>query len=253
MPERSIRILDDADALAAAAAEAFARRAGEGIRKKGSFAVALAGGSTPRRLYALLAEAEGHGLSDRIDWTKVHCFWGDERHVPPDHPESNYRMARETLLSKVSVPEANVHRIHGEEPDAARAAALYEQALASHFKLQHGALPRFDLVLLGMGADGHTASLFPGTDAVREEARLVAAPWVEKLETHRITLTPPVLNSAAELLFLVSGADKAPALRAVLEGEKRPDELPAQIVRPTRGRLTWLVDRAAAAALRRTA
>ncbi len=253
MPDRSIRIFDDAEALAVAAAGAFARCAGEGIRKRGSFSVALAGGSTPRRLHALLAEAEGRGPGDRIDWTKVHCFWGDERHLPPDHPESNYRMARETLLSKIPVPEANVHRIRGEEPDAARAAALYEQELARHFGLPHGARPRFDLVLLGLGSDGHTASLFPGSDAIWETVRLVAAPWVEKLGTHRITLTPPVLNGAAEVLFLVCGAEKAPALHAVLEGEERPDELPAQIVRPSRGRLAWFLDRAAAAALRRPA
>jgi len=249
MSDRVLHVLDDAEALAAAAADTFALRAGAEIRRKSSFTVALAGGSTPRRLYATLAA--GRRPSHRVDWTKVHCFWGDERHVPPDHPESNYRAARETLLSGVPIPETNIHRIRSEEPDAARAATLYEQALVSFFGPGAGIFPRFDLILLGMGSDGHTASLFPGAAALRERVRLAVAPWVDRLEAHRITLTPPVLNSAAQVIFLVSGSDKAEALRAVLEGEERPDELPAQIVRPADGDLTWLVDRPAAAALRR--
>ena len=172
----------------------------------------------------------------------VQVFWGDERHLPPEHPESNYRMANEALVSRVPMPPGNVHRIRGEEQDAGKAAASYEQTLREFFRLQGDQLPRFDLILLGMGADGHTASLFPGTPAIREQRRLVLAQWVEKLRSSRITLTPPVLSNAASVIFLVSGEEKAEALRAVIEGEYQPNRFPAQIVRPAHGRLLWLVD-----------
>jgi 6-phosphogluconolactonase len=172
--------------------------------------------------------------------------------VPPEHPDSNYGMAHETLLSHVPVPPAQIHRITGEDPDPARAAERYARELREVFE-QHGRLeaewPRFDLVILGMGADGHTASLFPGTDAVHETTRLAAAPWVAALRTHRITLTPPVLNGADRVVFLVTGSDKAEALAAVLEGARQPDVYPSQVIAPREGALVWLVDRAAAARL----
>jgi 6-phosphogluconolactonase len=250
--------------------------------------IALAGGSTPRALYRLLADPAAP-FRARVDWQAVHFFWGDERHVPPDHPDSNFRMACEAMLDHLQVPAAHVHRIAGEEPDAARAARLYERELIEVFGLRRAAggggegaagaedavggvtaaggadargdatrdWPRFDLVLLGLGEEGHTASLFPGSPLLAEDARarpsaqaLAAAVWVEKLHTWRITLTPPALDHAATVIFLVSGAAKAPALAAVLEGEWRPELYPAQVVAPVDGRLLWLVDRAAAAQLR---
>jgi 6-phosphogluconolactonase len=176
-------------------------------------------------------------------------FWGDERHVPPTDPDSNYRMADETMLSKIPVPAANVFRIKAENPDAEAAALAYEQTLQKFFALEAGQFPRFDLILLGMGPDGHTASLFPGTGALHEKSRLVVANWVEKLKASRFTLTLPVLNSAACVVFLVSGTDKASALHAVLEGDAPGEQYPAKLVRPTNGKLIWLIDRAAASQL----
>ena len=243
-PLIDLRVFPDGAELARAAAEEFARRADEAIHARGRFSVALSGGSTPRRLFALLADPAAP-FRDRIDWRAVHLFWGDERHVPPDHPESNFRMAREALLDRVEIPTANVHRMRGEEPDAARAAALYEDELRSFF----GETPCFDLVLLGLGADAHTASLFPGTAAVREHERWVAAPWIEKLGTFRITLTPAVFDRVAAVIFLVQGEEKAGALRAVLSGNRDADCFPAQAVRPQDGEILWLVDRTAASGL----
>lgn len=243
-PLIDLRVFTDGAELARAAVEEFTRRAEEAIHARGLFAVALSGGSTPRRLFALLADPE-EPFRDRIDWRAVHLFWGDERHVPPDHPESNFRMARETLLDRVAIPAANIHRVRGEEPDAARAAALYEDEMRAFF---HGA-PRFDLVLLGLGADAHTASLFPETAAVRERERWVVAPRVEKLGAFRITLTPAVFDRAAAVIFLVQGEEKAGALRAVLARGRDPERLPAQAVHPQDGEILWLVDRAAASGL----
>ena len=255
----TIQVAADAAALSEMAAHEFVCQAQAAVQARGVFTVALAGGSTPKSLYARLASTtslsleQSPGSADRglcVPWDKVHVFWGDERHVPPDHTDSNYRMAYEAMLSKVPVPPANVHRIKTETPDAHTAAAEYEQELQSFFRLAPGQLPRFDLVLLGMGPDGHTASLFPGTDALHEPTRLVVAPWVEKFHTYRVTLTLPVLNNAAKGIFLVSGEDKAETLRAVLQGDHQPDSLPAQGVHPTQGTLLWLVDRAAARFLR---
>jgi 6-phosphogluconolactonase len=182
-------------------------------------------------------------------WDKVHLFWGDERHVPPEHQDSNYRMVKETLLSQIPIPPEHIHRIRGEFSNASEAADHYERELQGHFHLQAGEKPRFDMVLLGMGPDGHTASLFPGTTAVSETTRLVTAPWVEKFGTYRITLTAPVLNEAANVVFLVCGKDKAETLRLVLESENQIDNYPAQLIRPVQGHLLWLVDQAAASAL----
>jgi 6-phosphogluconolactonase len=176
----------------------------------------------------------------------LHFFWGDERHVPPDHPRSNYRMAYETLFAPASIPGENIHRVCGEEPDAALAAEKYEQDLRAFFGLEAGQLPQFDCILLGLGSDGHTASLFPGTEALHETNRLVTANWVEKFKTYRITLTVPVLNHADLVVFLVSGAEKAEALKEVLQGDYRPDRFPAQLIRPGPEKLRWIVDREAA-------
>lgn len=250
MGNREIRTLADARELSHAAAEEFVRQAEDAVRTRGLFAVALSGGSTPKALYRLLGGEGGAAFLRGVPWDKTHFFWVDERHVPPDHPDSNYRMAYETMLSKAPVPSQNVHRIKAENPDAGKAAAEYAGEVRQFFRPGAGQFPRFDLILLGMGPDGHTASLFPGTDAVHEQTNLVAAPWIEKLHTYRISLTPPVLNNAACVVFLVSGEEKAETLRAVLEGSYQPERLPAQLVRPTHGRLLWLVDRAAARLLR---
>jgi 6-phosphogluconolactonase len=229
--------------LAQAAAEQFIGLAARAVASRGRFTVALAGGSTPRPVYSLLTT---EAFAGRLDWSRVHIFWGDERCVSPDDPQSNYRMARETLLDAVGVPPGNIHRIRGED-DPRRAAAAYEQELREFFGHSAG----FDLVLLGMGADGHTASLFPGLAAVTEGSRWVMAQYVEAVSMWRITLTPAAINAAENVTFIVSGADKAERLREVLEGPSRPEALPAQAIKPISGRLLWLVDEAAAASLTR--
>ena len=238
-----IRILNSLADLSQAAAAEFVALAVEAVRNKGRFCVALCGGSTPRGLYTLLANQPQHSLP----WEKIFFFWGDERHVPPDHPDSNYRMAFEALLSKIPIPPANIFRVQAEEKDADTAARKYEQTLTEFFQLQPGEFPSFDLMLLGMGPDGHTASLFPETRALREKTRLVVANWVDKLNVYRITLTLPVLNNSAYVLFVVSGRDKAKVLRDVLESQT--EEMPASLVHSTNGRLVWMVDREAASAL----
>jgi len=176
-------------------------------------------------------------------------FWVDERHVPPDDPDSNYRMAKEALLSKVPIPPGNIFPIPAESQDAVAAADAYEQTVRKFFALPPGEFPRFDLILLGMGPDGHTASLFPETAALQEKSRLVVANWVEKLKTSRITLTLPVLNAARCVAFLVSGADKAAVLHEVLEGSAPAEKYPSKLVQPTNGKLIWFLDRAAASQL----
>ena len=243
---RTIEIVSDGAALADAAAAHFVTQAEQAIALRGRFTVALAGGTTPNVLYERLATA----FRDTVPWQAIPFFWGDERHVPPTHPDSNFRAANAAMLAKVPVPEAHVHRILGELPSAAAAASDYERTLRRAFALDGVVLPVFDLVLLGLGPDGHTASLFPGGDAMRQTERLVLAPWVETFRTYRITLSLPVLNRASLVVFLVSGAGKADVLHAVLEGPNRPDALPAQAVRPSNGQVIWLVDRAAAAQLR---
>jgi 6-phosphogluconolactonase len=241
-----IRVLTTPQELFAAAAEEVVRAANEAVARRGRFTIALSGGSTPRNLHTLLAT----NARTSLPWDHMFFFWGDERHVPPTDPESNYRMAEETLLSKIPVASANVFRIPAENPDAATAADAYEQTLRKFFALQPGEFPRFDLILLGMGPDGHTASLFPGTAALQEKSRLVVANWVEKFKTSRITLTLPVLNAARCVAFLVSGTDKAAALQAVLQSDAPGEQYPAKLVRPRDGKLIWLVDRAAASELK---
>ncbi len=240
----TIHIVADTEELSRVAAVEFVHRAQDAVQAKGIFTVVLSGGSTPKSLYTLLADDVT--LRAAVPWDKVHFFWGDERHVPPDHPDSNYRMAHEALLSKVLVPAANVQRIKSEYPEAHRAADEYDQRLREFFAVTVGHFPQFDLLLLGMGPDGHTASLFPGTVALHERTRLVVANRVEKFNTDRITLTPPVLNNAAHIIFLVGGEEKAETLRAVLQGEQQPERFPAQLISPTQGTLLWLVDRSAA-------
>ncbi len=241
--EVEIQVWRDLDELSRAAASELLRQARRAVQERGLVSIALSGGSTPKSLYSLLAD--DFSFRKETPWDKIHFFWGDERHVPPGHPESNYRMAKQALLSKVPVPSENVHRVRSENPDARQVAEKYEETLRSFFGLKTGEFPRFDLVLLGMGPDGHTASLFPGTEALREREHLVVANWVQKLNAYRITMTLPVLNEAALVLFLVSGEDKAETLWQVLEGEEQKDPFPSQLMRPTHGRLLWLVDRAA--------
>ncbi len=245
-----LEVLPGADELMHAAAELWVATAVTAVGASGRFVVALSGGSTPQRLYRLLATDP---YASRVDWSRVDVFWGDERCVAPDDPASNYRMARETLLARVPIPAGNVHRIHGEDEPAA-AATAYERELREIFATADGPprlVPgsRFDLVLLGMGADGHTASLFPGTTALREPARWVRAVSAAEGSTVRVTLTPAVINAAAEVVFLISGRAKAATLRRVREGPYQPDVLPAQIIAPRAGRLRWLADADAAADL----
>jgi 6-phosphogluconolactonase len=226
----AFRVYPDAAALARAAAEHFVTLAARAAAARGLFTVALAGGSTPWATYALLAT---DAFAARVDWSRVYAFWGDERCVPPDHPESNYRMARQALLDHVPIPVPNIHRIRGELPPD-QAAAAYRAELDAIL----GPGGRFDLILLGMGSDGHTASLFPGTKALEERGRWVAANFVEKLDAWRVTLTLPAINATRQVTFLVSGADKAGTLARVRAG----DPLPAGLVRPAEGELTWLVE-----------
>ena len=232
-PDRQSFIDGSADFIAELAARA--------IRERGRFTIALSGGSTPRPIYDRLAAAV---TAERIDWSKVQIFFGDERCVPPDDSRSNYRMAREVLLDRVPLLADNIHRIRG-EIDPAQAALIYEQELHSLFRTS--TFPAFDLICLGMGDNGHTASLFPGTAALREKERWVVPQYVEVMTTWRVTFTAPLINAARDIAFLVEGAGKAEMLWRVLEGPYQPDVLPAQLIQPVRGQLHWLVDAAAAA------
>jgi 6-phosphogluconolactonase len=238
------RIVESEDALAETAALAIVEAGVDAIAARGRFTLVLSGGDTPRRTYARLAEAAFH---NRIDWRKTLVFFGDERGVPPDHRDSNYGMAWTTLLSKVPVPETSVFRIRGEAEDPEAAAADYARVLTKAFGLRRGERPRFDLVLLGLGVDGHTASLFPGSPVLKEVFRTVAAVHATAAAIpQRFTLTLPVLNAAAEVLFLVAGPEKAKVVKAALGDQAT---LPAAMVRPGEGRLRWLLDRPAAALL----
>jgi len=234
----SVRVHDTPEELAEAAARLFVEEAAKAIDNRGRFAVALAGGSTPKATYGVLARDH----AEDVDWPSVHVFFGDERTVPPDHEDSNYRMAREALLDQV--PAGSVHRMRGELPPE-EAAASYEGDLAGFF----GEIPPvLDLVMLGIGGDGHTASLFPETPALGVTDRLAVANPVPKLDTTRLTLTVPVLNAARKVVFLVAGEGKAEALREILEGDADPSRYPAKLARPP-GVPTWMVDRAAAQSL----
>jgi 6-phosphogluconolactonase len=244
-----LRRLTTPQDLFQAAAEEVIRAATDAVARRGRFTIALSGGSTPKNLYTLIAA----NASASLPWSQMFFFWGDERHVSPDDQDSNYRMAKEALLSKIPTPPANIFRIPAENPDASAAAEAYEQTLQKFFALAPGEFPRFDLILLGMGPDGHAASLFPETAALQEKTRLVVANWVEKLNTSRITFTLPVLNAARCVAFLVSGTDKAAALHEVLEGNAPGEKYPSKLVQPSDGNLIWFVDRAAASQLSRAA
>jgi 6-phosphogluconolactonase len=245
--EREIRILADGTAIAKRAAQEFIQAAAAALREKDAFNISLAGGSTPKALYALLATDPA--LRRQVPWDKIHLFFGDERHVGPGHPESNFRMATEAMISRVPLAKDQVVRIKGEYQEVEEAAREYEQALQSYFNLKAGEYPRFDLLLAGMGNEGHTLSLFPGTKALHVDGRIVVGNWVGKLYTERITLTAPAANNAAQIILMVTGADKACALKAVLEGPFEPEQLPAQLLQPRNGKLLWLVDAAAGSML----
>jgi 6-phosphogluconolactonase len=243
MSRGQLRIEPDVQSISRAAASEFAAMSAQAISSRGQFNVVLSGGSTPKHMHRLLsAEPE---FRNHIDWKNVNFFWGDERHVPPDHPDSNYLMARETLLKPLKISDVQIHRIRS-EVEASVAAEEYENLLRIFFSLQADQFPVFDLIFLGMGTDGHTASLFPGTSALHETKRLAVSNWVGKFNTYRITLTVPVINHAHCVIFLVSGEDKSNALKAVFEGPYAPEQLPAQMIHPDHGKLIWLVDPAAA-------
>jgi 6-phosphogluconolactonase len=234
-----VRVFADFETLRRAAAESFVTLAGSAVQIRGRFAVALSGGTTPKRLYSLLASPP---YRDRIDWSSLHVFWADERCVPWDHRDSNFKLAHDTLLSRVPLPEENIHRICGEdEPECA--AQAYEQELRSFF--DPAAFPVFDLVLLGAGEDGHTASLFPGGATLRARTRLAVPVHFDAPKHSRVTLTLPVLNHAGKVLFLASGRAKAKVVHEILE-DGNPSQYPAGMVQPARGRVIWLVDREAA-------
>lgn len=243
-PQTKIIICKDINDIATKSAGAFVGIANSAIKEKGLFLVALSGGSTPRTLYSLLAIDE---YKNQIDWSRVHVFWGDERCVSPDHHDSNYRMANEALLSKTGIPESNTHRIKGEL--GADAAKDYEEVIIDFFRVTGSQPPRFDLVLLGMGDDGHTASIFPDTSAVTEANSTVAAVYVEKFAAERITLTHPTINAASNIFFLVSGKKKAGMLKTVIESDYTPERYPAQLIRNAEGNVTWFVDNTVASFL----
>ena len=246
----NVEVFETPARLIKATAERFILAANTAVQSWGRFTVALSGGNTPRALYELLASEQN---ASRVNWANVHVFWGDERCVAPDDTASNYRMARESLLDRVKIPASNIHRMRGED-DPAAAAAAYETVVREAFGTATGPSrgtpgTRFDLVLLGLGADGHTASLFPHMQALREQTHWAMAERIASVEMWRLTLTPAILNEAGEVVFLVAGSEKAAILRRVLYGERNPDELPAQAIEPGSGRLHWMLDAAAAAEL----
>jgi 6-phosphogluconolactonase len=245
--ELTLNISATASEVAAAAAELFATTAIYAASARGVARIAISGGSTPKSMFQLLADPTQPYLND-IPWAKLQLFWVDERCVPPDHPESNYRMTNEAMLSKVPLPDANIHRMEG-ELDPEEAASRYESEIRNAFKLEGAQTPTFDLILLGLGPDGHTASLFPHTEGLDEMARIVIANHVPQKDTWRITLTWPVLVQGREVAFLMEGKEKEEMVRTVFTGGYDPETYPAQLIRPASGRLTLLLDTPAAAGL----
>lgn len=246
LPERDglrVHAHETAEQVARATAWRILEQSNNSIRARGRFTIALSGGSTPRKTYEMLTDER---LSPHFDWPNIHVYFGDERMVPPEHADSNYRMAYEALLSRVPIPPENIHRING-VGDAAANASAYESEMRELFGDVEW--PRLDHVLLGMGDDGHTASLFPGTEVLDEAGLWVVPNWVEKLGAWRVTLTAPLINAAHWITFMVTGAGKAARLREVLKGERDPARLPSQLIRPTDGTLEWFVDREAASML----
>lgn len=250
MGQESRHVYPDSDALAKGAAIDLLRVAKQCVTERGYFTLALAGGSTPKKLYSLLATDP---TFREFPWDKTHLFFGDERHVPPSHIDSNYLMVNTTLLSSGLVPASNVHRIHAELPDANMASADYDIELHTFFDttMRFNLCPRFDMILLGMGPDGHTASLFPDSKGLEETSRWVIANWVEKFKSTRITFTFPVLNAARNVWLLVAGPDKADMLHEVIVGSRSTAVYPVQRVQPIDGFKVWLLDKAAAARLPR--
>jgi 6-phosphogluconolactonase len=241
-----VRIEESIPALAADSAELFVDLAQQAIDDHRQFKVALSGGSTPKLLYGLLTSDT---FRSEVQWDRILYFFGDERWVPHNNKESNYKLAKDELFSKIGISLDIVFPMPTEGLSPDEAAAQYAATVRKQFGTADGEVPVFDLIFLGMGDDGHTASLFPHTDAVHERTKLVAAPYVEKLASHRITLTPPVLQAARNVIFMVTGDTKAAALKQVLEGPRNIDEYPSQLLREAKGRVIWMVDRAAAAQL----
>jgi 6-phosphogluconolactonase len=244
---RSVQLFPNGTEIALHAAAEVISIAKEAVAGRGVFTIALAGGSTPKTLYTLLAEHPS--LRNSLPWDKMKVFFGDERHVGPGHADSNFQMAADAMLSKAPLRPQQIHRIKGEYPDSGLAASEYQEVIRREFALAAGSFPRFDLILLGMGNEGHTLSLFPGTKALHEMQRVVTHNWVGKLYTDRVTLTAQAANNAANIIFMIAGCDKASALKAVLEGPHEPDQLPAQMIQPTNGTLSWLIDEAAGSML----
>lgn len=242
-PDPEILVLPSSAEQFRAAAEKFCEVGKQAIRERGRYTVALSGGSTPKGLHQQLATS----FSQELPWEKVFFFWGDERHVPPDFPESNFRMAKETLLSKLPIPAENIFRMPGEIPDANQASGMYEQCLSEFFTPASGQFPRLDFILLGIGPEGHTASLFPDTAALQEKQHFVVGNYVAVHSTWRITCTYPVLNHGRNVMFLVDGTGKAEIVRTALQDPSA--NLPCQGIRPTEGNLMWYLDRAAGAKL----
>ena len=241
MSGANIIVLDDAAALYAHAAEEIAHFSGEAICTHGEFTLCLSGGSTPAAIYELL----GTRFHLSVDWKEVQFFWGDERCVPPEDPASNYAMTNRTLLSKLALRPDQVHRIHGELPPAT-AASEYEDELRRFFRLSEGGFPRFNLALLGLGDNAHTASLFPNLPVLHEAERIAVAVEVEDAHRHRVSLTAPVFNHAERVMFLVAGESKQQAVHNVLKGPRDPERYPAQLIAPADGEVVWLLDKAAA-------
>ncbi len=245
--EVTYRVYEDSDALARAAAQHFVDRAKQAIAKRGRARIAISGGSTPKATFDLLANAN-EPFSKEIEWDKVELFWVDERTVGPEDSDSNYRMTKESLLSKVPLLPEHIHRIEG-ELDPEEAASKYETVIRREFRLEGAEAPRFDVVWLGMGDDAHTASLFPNTEGIHELGRIAYANHVPQKDTWRITLTWPVINEALDVVFLIGGEDKAEPLERVFYGEYDPQTTPSQLIQPKNGSLLFLVDKKAAAKL----
>jgi len=242
----TIAVYPDANALSQAAAQYVVQVANESIVSHGRFTIALSGGSTPRKLFALLANEP---YRSQINWALVEVFWADERNVPADDPESNYHLALSTLLRDVPIPTNQIHRAPAEEADREAAAHQYELEIKRVFGTD--GIPSFDLIQLGMGPEAHTASLFPHQPSLHETQRLIIPVTVPKPPPPRLTFTPPLINAARHIQFLITGAEKADVLQAVLEGPYQPDEYPAQIVRPQHGEVTWMLDTTAAEKLQK--
>ncbi|MBA3632086.1 MAG: 6-phosphogluconolactonase [Acidobacteria bacterium] len=242
-----IKIFPDLNKLNQIAAEKFITIGNRAIEQNGRFAVALAGGSTPKLLYRLLTTTQ---FKNKIDWTKVFFFLGDERNVSPENQESNFRTANENLFKPLQIPAENIFRWQTELTNAEKIAENYAQTIKNFFDLTENEFPRFDLILLGMGDDGHTASLFPFTTALSETEKIAVSNRVEKLDTTRLTFTFPTINNSLNIIFLIGGASKAETLQQVLEGEFQPEKFPSQAVKPRSGNLFWLVDEQAAQLLK---